>query len=173
MAGVAAEPAAGPVSDPDAARRVIERLAARGETIAVAESLTGGMLAAALVDVPGASAVLRGGVVAYATDLKHGLLGVDEDLLRDRGPVDGEVARQMAEGVRARLGATIGVATTGVAGPEPQGGHPPGEVWIGIASASAASAEPFAFTGDRAAVRAATVAAALERVLGVLRGSPE
>jgi CDP-diacylglycerol--glycerol-3-phosphate 3-phosphatidyltransferase len=108
------------------AQEVHELLLARGETLAVAESLTGGALAAAVVAVPGVSATFRGGVVAYATELKSELLGVDAALLAARGPVDPDVAVAMAEGVRERLGATWGLATTGVAGPDPQDGHPPG-----------------------------------------------
>ena len=135
-------------------------------TIAVAESLTGGLVVAELVSVPGASAVVRGGVVAYATELKARLLGVDPQLLAERSPVDPEVARQMAEGVRVRLGpggrpADIGLATTGVAGPEPQGGHPVGEVWLGLAMDGGAEARGLTLGGDRASIRAATVAASL------------
>jgi nicotinamide-nucleotide amidase len=147
-----------------AAAGVVEDLAARGETLAVAESLTGGALAAAVVDVPGASAVFRGGVVSYATDLKHALLGVDADLLAREGAVDPEVARQMAEGVRERLGSTWGAATTGVAGPDPQDGRPPGLVFVAVAGPSASLVERLTLQGGRAAVRAATVAAALEAV---------
>lgn len=107
----------------DAATTVAARLLAvmegRGWTLAVAESLTGGAVCARLVDVPGASRVLRGGVTAYATDLKASLLGVDDELLAARGAVDPDVAAAMAAGVRERLGADVGLATTGVAGPDP------------------------------------------------------
>lgn len=152
------------------AQRVIAELTARRMTIAVAESLTGGLLVAELVSVPGASAVLRGGVVAYATDLKSSLLGVDAELLARTGPIDAEVARQMAEGVRWRLGrdgvpADIGLATTGVAGPDPQDGHAPGEVWIGLAVGDTVEAYGLSLGGDRAGIRSATVAASLQRVL--------
>ena len=102
--------------DETPAARVLGLLAARSTDLAVAESLTGGLLAATLVDVPGASTVFRGGVVAYATPAKHALLRVDADLLARVGPVDAEVARQMALGARAAFGAGVGVATTGVAG---------------------------------------------------------
>src|SRR5690606_14060449 len=108
------------------AETVVRRLAQRQQTLAVAESLTGGLLAAALVDVPGASAVFRGGLVVYATDLKSSLTGVSPTLLAERGPVDPAVAGAMAEGVRDRCAADWGVATTGVAGPTPQGGVPVG-----------------------------------------------
>ena len=145
---------------------VVARLRAAGQTLAVAESLTGGLLAARIVDVPGASAVLRGGVVAYATDLKHTLLGVDAGLLDRRGAVDPEVAEQMATGVRDRLGATWGLATTGVAGPDPQDGHPPGTVFVGLAGPAGRRALALVLAGDRAAVRAGTVDAALTLLLG-------
>ena len=163
-------PAAGGVS---AAERVIAELTRRRMTIAVAESLTGGLVVAELVSVPGASAVLRGGVVTYATDLKSSLLGVDAELLARTGPIDAEVARQMAEGVRWRLGrdgvpADIGLATTGVAGPDPQDGHGPGEVWIGLAIGDAVEAYGLTLGGDRAGIRSATVAESLQRVLARL-----
>ena len=158
------------MSEPSAlARAVVERLRAAGETLAVAESLTGGLLAARLVDVPGASAVLRGAVVAYATDLKHTLLGVDAELLEREGAVHPDVAAQMAAGVRARLGATWGLATTGVAGPDPQDGRPPGTVYVGLAGPPApagAGSSALRLVGGRAQVRAATVDAALALLLG-------
>ncbi len=101
----------------DLAEQILARLRARGHTIAVAESLTGGLVAAALTDISGASASFRGGVVTYATELKAALLGVDPDMLARHGAVYAPVAAAMAAGVRERLGATYGVATTGVAGP--------------------------------------------------------
>jgi nicotinamide-nucleotide amidase len=146
--------------------RVVARLTERGQTLAVAESLTGGLLAAAVVDVPGASAVLRGGVVAYATDLKHDLLGVDADLLAREGAVHPEVAAQMATGVRTRLGATWGLATTGVAGPEPQDGRAPGTVHVAVAGPDGVRTADLSLPGARAHVRAATVDAALTLLLG-------
>ena len=154
----------------EAATRLIAELTRLGMTIAVAESLTGGLVVAELVSVPGASAVVRGGVVAYATELKSTLLGVDAELLAARGPVDPEVARQMAEGVRRRLGsdgrpADIGLATTGVAGPEGQGGHPVGEVWLGLAMDGVLEARGLTLGGDRASIRTATVSESLMFVL--------
>lgn len=126
---------AGAAAPADYALAVKAHAALRGEgsTVAVAESLTGGLLAAALVDVPGASATFRGSVTAYATELKASVLGVDEGLLAVHGPVHPVVARQMAEGVRRLLGATYGVATTGVAGPDPQDGQPVGTVHLAVA----------------------------------------
>ncbi|MFD3518658.1 CinA family protein [Streptomyces sp. NPDC058657] len=116
-----------------AAAGVLAELGARGQTLAVAESLTGGLVAAELTEVPGASQVFRGSVTAYATELKRDLLGVAPGLLRERGAVDGEVARQMAAGVRRVLGADWGIATTGVAGPDPQDGQPVGTVFVAVA----------------------------------------
>ncbi|MFI1595487.1 CinA family protein [Streptomyces venezuelae] len=112
---------------------LVRLLAARGETLAVAESLTGGLVAAEITAVPGASKVFRGSVTAYATELKRDVLGVDGTLLDERGAVDPEVARQMADGVRRVLGADWGLATTGVAGPEPQDGQPVGTVYVAVA----------------------------------------
>jgi len=98
---------------------VVSELVSRGQTLAVAESLTGGLLAATLVEVPGVSKVFRGGLVVYATDLKATLAGVDQTLLAERGPVDPDVARELAAGAARVCGADWGLSTTGVAGPEP------------------------------------------------------
>jgi PncC family amidohydrolase len=153
--------------DPErAAQAVVARLAEAGQTLAVAESLTGGLLAARVVDVPGASVAFRGGVVAYATDLKASLLGVDPDLLDRHGAVHAQVAAQMASGVRDRLGATWGLATTGVAGPEPQDGKAPGTVFLGLAGPDGVRTVALALAGGRAQVRGAAVDAALALLLG-------
>lgn len=160
------------VSAASDARRLLEAAGAAGATIGVAEWLTGGMLADALVSVPGASAVFRGGIVAYATDLKAALLGVDADLLAAVGAVDPAVAAQMADGVARVTGARLGLATTGVAGPTPQDGHDAGTVCIAASLAGATTARTLHLDGDRAQVRAATVAAALRLGLEVLRGAP-
>ncbi|MEV5825283.1 CinA family nicotinamide mononucleotide deamidase-related protein [Spirillospora sp. NPDC052242] len=114
--------------------RVVHRLLTqRSATVAAAESLTGGLIGAELTAMPGASTTFAGGVVAYATDLKRDLLGVPADLLAEHGAVHPDVAAAMAAGVRDRLGATYGLAVTGVAGPEPQDGRPVGTVYIGVA----------------------------------------
>jgi nicotinamide-nucleotide amidase len=158
------------------AERALELLRSGGRTLAVAESLTGGLLADAFVRVPGASAVLLGGVVAYATPVKHSVLGVDQVLLEREGPVHPEVARQMADGVRRAVAvdgraADVGLATTGVAGPGPQDGRPPGTVWVGVAVGERLVARGATLPGGRAAVRAATVELAIEALLEVLRPS--
>jgi nicotinamide-nucleotide amidase len=144
------------------ASSVVAALAARGQTLAVAESLTGGLLAATIVDVPGASKVFRGGLVVYATDLKAALAGVPEDLLAQRGPVDPDVAGWLATGARQRCGADWGLGTTGVAGPDPQHGIPPGTVYVGLAGPGGTGAvRRLDLPGDRAAIRRSTVIAAL------------
>jgi nicotinamide-nucleotide amidase len=116
------------------AELVVAALAGRGETLAVAESLTGGLLGATIVDVAGASAVFRGGLIVYATELKAALAGVDATLLAERGPVDADVATALAAGARDRCGSDWGLATTGVAGPTAQNGIPVGTVYIGLSA---------------------------------------
>ena len=148
---------------------IIGLLAAQGGTLAVAESLTGGLLAAALTSIPGASAVFRGAVVAYATELKAALLDVPSGLLERYGAVHPSVAEAMAEGARRRLGASAGAATTGVAGPDPQDGQPVGTVYIAVSSAAGTTARHLALSGDRRQIREATVEASLTLLIGMLR----
>lgn len=158
-------------SAPGEARSAPDLLAAldaRGWTVAVAESLTGGLVTAALVDVPGASRTVRGAVVAYATDLKTSLLGVAADLLAARGAVDPDVAAAMARGVRERLGADVGLATTGVAGPDPQDGYGPGTVHVAVATAAEVRVGSAQLAGDRAAVRIAARDLVLDLALDVV-----
>jgi len=160
-----AQPGGGADDAAAPAREVIKRLGARGQTIAVAESLTGGMLAAALTAVPGASAVFRGGIVSYATDLKASLLGVPAALLDAHGAVHPAVASAMAEGARQRMTAAVGAATTGVAGPDPQDGQPVGTVYIAVASAARGpTVRSLGLSGGRQQIRQATV----DQVLGLL-----
>ncbi len=148
-----------------AAADALTALRGHGWQLGVAESLTGGLLTSAFVEVPGASQTLRGGIVAYATDLKHALLGVDAALLAARGAVDPDVALAMAAGVRvavARDGAPVdvGIATTGVAGPDPQDGAPVGRVYIAVVTPDIRKVERLDLEGDRDQIRrAATVAA--------------
>ena len=141
---------------------VLAALRGRAQTLAVAESLTGGLLAATIVDVAGASAVFRGGLVVYATDLKATLAGVDPGLLAERGPVDPDVAEALARGAAERCGGDWGLSTTGVAGPGAQDGVPAGTVYVGLyGPGDGAAVRRLALGGDRAAIRRATVAAAL------------
>lgn len=140
-------------------------LAARGWTIATAESCTGGAIASALTDVPGASTWVLGGVVAYSNDVKMEALGVDAALIERDGAVSERVAVAMAEGVRERTGADVGLAATGIMGPG--GGTPDkpvGTVWIGLATASGVDARRYVFGGSRAHNKQRTVTAALDRV---------
>lgn len=146
----------------------------RGWTLGIAESLTGGAVAAEFVTVPGSSAVLLGGVVAYATPVKHTLLGVDAGLLAEHGPVHPQVALQMADGVRTAVAvdgraADVGISTTGIAGPDSPDGQPVGTVHIGVATPSGALTKAFLFAGDRAAIRAQSVQTAFSLLLETLR----
>jgi nicotinamide-nucleotide amidase len=146
----------------EVARELVVGATEIGRTLAVAESLTGGLLAASITSVPGASAVFRGSVTAYATDTKASILGVDAGLLAREGAVDAEVARQMAVGVRRVFDAEVGLATTGVAGPTTQDGKPVGLVYIACSfSDFAPVAIELRLDGDREAIRAETVRQAL------------
>lgn len=157
-----------------AAAGIVEELRSRGLTIAAAESLTGGLLVAALVAIPGASRVVRGGLVAYSSDLKRSLLGVRPELLNEFGPVHPDVARQMAIGVRALLAvdsraADVGISTTGVAGPGPQGAHPAGTAFVGLSMGSETRVIALSLRGSRETIRSAVVSEsllALEQWLG-------
>ncbi|HYZ11020.1 MAG TPA: competence/damage-inducible protein A [Actinomycetota bacterium] len=128
-------------------------LVERGLTVAVAESLTGGGLASRIVHVPDSSRYFRGAVVAYSSEAKAGLLGVSKETLDGPGMVSEECALEMARGVRGAFGADVGVATTGVAGPEPLEGHPPGEIWVAVAGDGREEARRFVAPGDRDQVR--------------------
>jgi nicotinamide-nucleotide amidase len=153
---------------PQAARELLRLAAEHGLTVAVAESLTGGLVAAAITAHPGASAVFRGSVTAYATDLKASLLGVDADLLAEAGVVHAEVARQMAQGVRRLCGADLGIATTGVAGPEQQDGQPVGTVYTAVATATGAESARLDLHGDRARIQRESTDAALRMAVNRL-----
>jgi nicotinamide-nucleotide amidase len=142
---------------------VVHRLLAeRGQTVAVAESLTGGLLAAALTDRSGASETFRGGLVVYATDLKETLAGVPAPLLHVAGPVSDGTAAALAAGARERLGADWGIGATGVAGPTEQDGHPVGTVFVAVAGPEDGEVRHVRVPGDRAQVRARTVTVALD-----------
>lgn len=149
---------------------VVAALTARGQTLATAESLTGGLIGAAITSVPGASAIYLGGVISYATTMKAVLAGVPGAVLRTHGPVAAETAVALAVGVRERTGADWALAATGVAGPDPQDGHAPGEVWLGLAAPDgAAIGRRLDCAGAREDVRAATVIAALQLLLHELQ----
>ncbi len=157
----------------DTSAELVHLLIARGLRIAVAESLTGGQLTARLVDVAGASATVVGGIVAYDTAIKASVLGVSEELLREHGAVHPEVARQMATGVREALAvagrpADVGLATTGVAGPDPQDGQPVGTVYVGIAIDDRVESVALSLSGSRRDIQSQTVDAALTNLLARL-----
>ena len=162
--------AADGVEEVDPALRLFTLALRSRLTVAVAESLTGGRVAAAVTAVPGASAVLRGSVTAYATDLKARVLGVDAALLSRVGAVDGEVARQMAVGVRKLCGADVGIATTGVAGPSEQDGKAVGTVYVAVVGPDPDDAEVSyeRFAGDRAEIQAAATRLALSSAVAHL-----
>lgn len=148
----------------DQARGLLALMDAKGMTLATAESCTGGLIAAALTAIAGSSSVVMAGFVTYANDAKQKMVGVQPETLAAHGAVSAEVAREMAEGARARAGVSLALSCTGIAGP---GGATPdkpvGLVFIGCAREGAAMmVERHVFPGDRAAVRAATVAAALD-----------
>ena len=148
----------------DQARSLLALMDAKGMTLATAESCTGGLIAAALTAIAGSSSVVVAGFVTYANDAKHKMVGVQSETLAARGAVSEEVAREMAEGARERAGVSLALSCTGIAGP---GGATPGKpvglVFIGCAREGAATiVDRHVFPGDRAAVRAATVAAALD-----------
>ncbi|MFG3318703.1 CinA family protein [Streptomyces sp. NPDC048171] len=157
---------------------VVRLLTVRGEILAVAESLTGGMVASEITSVPGASKAFRGSVTAYATELKREILGVDGSLLAARGAVDAQVAAQMAAGARTFLGADWGIATTGVAGPDAQDGQPVGTVFVAVdgptgaadGSAGGGKVEALRLNGDRAEIRMESVRSVLALLLGELAG---
>lgn len=152
---------------------IIGLLTARHHTIAVAESLTGGLLVAELIRTPGASAVVLGGVVAYNTELKHTVLGVHAEVLAAHGPVHPDVAAQMAAGVRTALAvagedAHIGISTTGVAGPDPQDGQPVGTVFLGFAIGSEVRTRGLELSGTREEIRSRVVYESLSELRQLL-----
>ncbi len=161
------------IDDPGvAAAAVVHTLVERHQTLSVAESLTGGLLAATIVEIAGVSPVFLGGVVVYATELKHTLAGVPQQLLEERGPVDPDVALALAQGVRERCGSDWGLATTGVAGPEPQDGKPVGMVFVAAAGPDGATVQELTLPGSRTDIRTASVTSALSLLVAELRGSP-
>nr|WP_202497916.1 CinA family protein [Streptomyces sp. SID5469] len=160
------------------ATEVLRLLGVRGETLAVAESLTGGLVAAEITAAPGASKSFRGSVTAYATDVKRDILGVDSTLLAERGAVDPQVAAQMAVGVRKVMGADWGISTTGVAGPEAQDGQPVGTVFVAVdgpfagsgSSSGGGKVASLRLNGDRAEIRMESVRSVLALLLKELAG---
>ncbi|MBB2942305.1 nicotinamide-nucleotide amidase [Actinoplanes lutulentus] len=157
---------------PVAAAAAVHALVERTETLATAESLTGGLVAATIVEIPGVSAVFRGGLIVYATELKARLAGVPQQLLEERGPVDGDVAAALASGARERCGADWGLATTGVAGPEPQDGKPVGLVYVAVAGPGGTRVRELQLAGNRAAIRTESVTAVLQLLTDMIHAAP-
>ncbi|MGK5444929.1 CinA family protein [Micromonospora sp. URMC 105] len=160
-----------PAGSPAAA--VVHSLHERHETLGCVESLTGGLLSAAIVEIAGVSGVYRGGLVTYATELKSELAGVPADLLAERGPVDPDVARALADGGRRRCGADWGLATTGVAGPEPQDGKPVGLVYVAAAGPTGTVVRELDLDGGRDHIRAAAVIEALRLLAEQIQAAGE
>ena len=156
----------------DLAAVVLEMCRERSLTIATAESCTGGLIGARLTAVPGSSDVFLGGVVAYANSVKESLLGVPGELIRAEGAVSEAVARAMAAGARGRMGADIGIAVTGIAGPG--GGSqekPVGTVWVAVQVGEAVSTSGRVYVGDRGEVRSRATQTALDNVRGMLNAA--
>jgi nicotinamide-nucleotide amidase len=145
----------------DLGKRVHLLLQAAGSTVSTAESLTGGRLAVRLTDVPGVSATFVGGAVTYATALKISMLGVSEEVVERHGVISAECAEAMAQGVRVLTGATYGLSTTGVAGPDPQEGRPAGTVYVGLAGPGFVTSERLELSGGRTEIQEATCEAVL------------
>jgi nicotinamide-nucleotide amidase len=144
------------------------RLVETGRTVAVAESLTGGLICAMLTAAPATRVTFRGGLVVYATDLKHTLAGVEQRALNQHGPVHAAVAEQLARGARQRLDADYGVGVTGVAGPGEQDGHPVGELFTAVAAVNGTTVQRHDFSGTRQEIRMSAVVAALSHLLDVV-----
>jgi nicotinamide-nucleotide amidase len=151
------------------ARHVVHGLVEAGLTVGTAESLTGGLLGAALTAVPGSSAVYAGGVVSYATRVKTGLLGVPAEVVEAHGVVSAQCAVAMAEAARELLGTDLAVSTTGVAGPDLQEGQPVGTVFVAVAGPGETVVQPEVLTGDRALIREETVQVALRLLSETVR----
>jgi PncC family amidohydrolase len=148
---------------------LLELLRSAGATLATAESLTGGRLAAAVTAIPGASRTYLGGVVSYATELKESMLGVPAALVEEYGVVSGECAAAMASGVRAVTGATYALSTTGVAGPDEQEGKAVGTVYVGLAGPSGGTVLSMDLVGDREEICDRTVREALAALCAQVR----
>lgn len=155
------------------AQRLVKTLRDRGASLATSESLTGGLIGATITGVPGASEVYLGGAIAYDVMMKARLSGVSRTILHTYGVVSEQTVTEMAVGIQTMTGATWTIAASGVAGPTPQEGHPPGEVWIGLAGPQVGQhqvllAQRFQFEGDREQVREQTVATSLQLLLTAL-----
>nr|WP_067705086.1 CinA family protein [Nocardia jejuensis] len=161
---------ADPLTSQVPAAELVRALVEAGQTVATAESLTAGLLSAAIAGIPGASAVLRGGLIVYATDLKQTLAGVSANTLATDGPVAASTAEQLAAGARERCGADWGIGLTGVAGPEKQDGHPVGTVFLGMSGPQGTEVIRLQLSGDRWTIRVGAVRAAVTELARSVRG---
>ncbi|MET7769935.1 CinA family protein [Nocardia sp. NPDC005366] len=152
------------------AAELVRALTIAGQTVATAESLTAGLVAATIAGVPGASAVLRGGLVVYATDLKHSLAGVSDEQLGSEGPVSAGTAEQLAVGARTRCESDWGIGLTGVAGPDSQDGHPVGTVFLGLSGPRHAEVMRLRLSGDRWTIRLDATQIAVRELLRCVQG---
>ena len=150
------------------AATLMATLTVRGDTLATAESITGGLLAGFLTGVPGASAVYLGGVVSYASAVKMDLLQIPDDVIETDGVVSARCAEAMASGLRKLIGTTYALSTTGVAGPESQEGKPVGTVYVGLSGPDGTRSVALDLDGDRAEIRESTCAAAISELLSAL-----
>lgn len=167
-----AKPARSQMTPESVAHQVVAALIGDRATVATAESLTGGLIGATITAVPGASRAYLGGLVVYATPLKHSLGGVDQAVLDTYGAVSSQTAVELAQGVRDRTGADWGIAVTGVAGPDSQEGQRPGTVWLALTGPQRRGCvKLLALNGDREQIRVQTVDAALSELLALLGGS--
>ena len=151
------------------AKAIKEALIERGEMMATAESLTGGLVASHIVDIPGSSAILAGGIVAYQNEIKEALLGVPHQVLEEKGAVSAETVKAMAEGARKKFGCEWAIATSGIAGPtgaEP--GKPVGTVWMAVANSLQNEAFCKIFEGNRTQVREKSVLCVMGKLLFLL-----
>ena len=146
------------------ARGLVADLTVRRQTVATAESLTAGLLAATIAGVPGASVVLRGGLITYTEATKTALAGVPRQVLAELGPVAAPTARALAVGAKERCRATWGVGVTGVAGPDPHGGHPVGTVFVGLTGPVDTEVMELTLSGTRWDIRMGAVQRAISRL---------
>jgi nicotinamide-nucleotide amidase len=155
------------VDDPlvsEDARGLVADLTVRRQTVATAESMTAGLLAATIAGVPGASVVLRGGLITYTEATKTALAGVARQVLAELGPVAAPTARALAVGAKERCRATWGVGVTGVAGPDPHGGHPVGTVFVGLTGPVDTEVMELTLSGTRWDIRMGAVQRAISRL---------
>ena len=150
-------------------KEIVESLTSRKETLSIAESLTGGALSSEIVEVPGASHILKGSIVAYSNEIKVRELSVPEKLIEESGVVSEDVALAMANGIKARMATTWAISATGVAGPGAHHGVPAGTVWVAIVGPEFRETVKLALEGDRSTVRRGAVESALGVFARILR----